>query len=278
MKPFIRISILILSVSVIGLGLAACKKEAEEPTPVIIYVTATPEGMAVPTTAVEAAPGEGSSVCNHLLWPLHDNAEWRYQLSTAEGVTEITLSSIGIEEGAFLYANSAEASLMCRDNAIIGLPPLPVGDPSLGSGIIGNNPIGDTLPSESRLLPYGKPAWWDIQMTAGGTIDLPQGSGGTISGGTIVLAHETEQLENVTVPAGTFLALAVKQDAFFDLQLQLADGSAERVLINTTSRIDYAEGAGPVRVSYLGGMISTSGTSIPLEGGSTLELVEARIP
>ncbi|MBN1121301.1 MAG: hypothetical protein JXJ17_09485 [Anaerolineae bacterium] len=277
MKPFTRIIILILSISVIGLGMAACKKEAEEPTPAIIYVTATPEGMA-PPTAVEAAPGEVSGVCNHLLWPLHDSAEWRYQLSTAEGTSEIILSSIAIEDGAFLYAGDYEASILCQDNAIIGLPPLPSGDPSLGMGITGSNPIGNYLTYESELLPLGQPAWWDIQMNAGGTINLPEGLGGTITSGSIVLVHETEQLENVTVPAGTFLALAIKQDALFDLQLQLADGSAARVLINTAARIHYAEGAGPVRVSYLGGMISTNGSAIPLEGGATLELVGVTIP
>ncbi len=279
MKPLTQTTILILSISVIGLGMTACKKEAEEPTPAIIYVTATPEGQIAPTPA-GAMPGYvPSGVCNHLLWPLHDSAEWRYQLSTADGVTEIVLSSIAIEEGAFLYTGSgAEASILCQDNAIIGLPPLPIGDPSFGSGITGSNPIGDYLTYESELLPLGQPVWWDVQLTAGGVIDLPQGLGGAITGGSIVLVHETEQLENVTVPAGSFLALAVKQDALFDLQLQLGDGSAARVLINTAARIHYAEGVGPVKVSYLGGMISTSGTSIPVEGGSTLELIGVTIP
>jgi hypothetical protein len=274
MKPFTRIIILIMSTSVIGLGMAACKKEAEEPTPVVIYVTATPEGQIAPTPA-GAIP---SSVCNHLLWPLHDGAEWHYRINTAEGTSEITLSSIAIEDGAFLYVGDYEASILCQNNAIIGLPLLPLGDPSFEMGITGSNPIGDYLTYESELLPLGQPAWWDIQMNAGGTISLPEGLGGTITGGSIVLVHETEQLENVTVPAGTFLALAVKQDALFDLQLQLGDGSFERVLINTAARIHYAEGAGPVKVSYLGGMISTTGTSIPVEGGSTLELVGVTIP
>jgi hypothetical protein len=274
-KPFTRIAFLILSVSVIGLGMGACQKEEEEPTPIIIYVTATTEGLITPTPAGEYV---ASSVCSHLLWPLHDDAEWRYQVSTAEGINEIVLSSIAIEEGAFLTADGHDASILCQDNAIIGLPPLPLGDPTFGTGITGSNPIGDFLPLESTLLPFGIPASWDIQMNAGGTIDLPDGLGGTISGGSIVLVHQTEQLENVSVPAGTFLALAVGQDALFDLQIQGADDSVNRVLINTVTRIHYAEGVGPVKMSYLGGTISATGTAIPLEGGSTMELIEVRGP
>ncbi len=266
-------------IAVCGLTLTACLSQPA-PTPNVIYITATPAMTLSPTPPQVAAPDTERSPCEHLLWPLRDGASWTYEMVAPEGITELTLTSAVGEFGVTLAVDGQERSLICGEDALSGLPPLPVGHPGLGREIVGQNPAGSYLPTPALLLPFGQPATWDQESDAAGTINLPfpGGESAPIVGGKIVLIQQTQELATVSVPAGEFLSLPVRQDVLFDLQVQLPGGTAESVLISVAARHYYAEGVGLVRANYDGGTVSTQGGAWPLEAGLELRLVRIDIP
>lgn len=238
---------------------------AEPPTP-------------VPASTPVSAPGP----CEHLLWPLVDGASWTYRLTTPDGGEQAVelAASVG-DVGATLTAGGEARQLICGEGALAGLPPLPVAHPALGTGLTGTNPRGDLLPAPAVLLPLGQPAGWDMELDAGGVIALPGPEGSAtlpVTGGRLVLIHETGELETVSTPAGDLLALPVQRDALFDLQVQAEDGSTRSVIVSASSRLYYAEGVGLVRVEYLGGMVSTEEGAAPLDPGARLELAAYDLP
>ncbi len=273
-----RLALLLLICSaVLSLALVACQRPTAT-SPTVIYVTATPEPTPAPTPiAPQGEPGG----CEHLLWPLRDGASWVYRLAAGGEVRDIVLTTSVGPTGATLTADGQERALICGEDMLAGLPPLPLGHPGLGPGITASNPIGEYLPAPARLLPLGQPANWDQEGAASGMIRLPIGSGDDwlpITGGKVVLIQSTLELESVSVPAGDFLALPVQQDVLLDVQVQLADGAMENVLISAAARQYYAEGVGLVLARYDGGTVSTSAGAWPLEAGLSLELVSWSLP
>lgn len=235
-------------------------------------------GPTVDTRATLRAPGP----CEHLLWPLRDGASWTYRLLAPDGSeTPVELvASVG-EAGATLTSGGHTAALICGEGVLAGLPPLPAAHPDLGSSLTGSNPTGALLPSPSVLLPLGQPTGWDLEVDAGGEMTIPGEAGATVlpvTGGKLVLIHETDELQHVEVPAGEFLALPVMRDVLFDARLQAADGSEQSAIVSASSRLHYAEGVGLVRIEYLGGIVSTADGAAPLEPGMVLELVAYNLP
>ncbi len=280
-----RISLYLFVVALLSLTISGCLPRATPAAPTIIYVTATPAEAALPTPElpeqVEVAPVEGGDACAHLLWPLRDGAAWTYQLAEPGGTTAIELAADVGEFGATLRANGQERTLICGEGALAGLPPLPPGHPALGNGITTSNPSGDLLPTPAILLPLGQPAAWDQELEAGGTIPIPiENDAGAlpISTGKIAFVNETAELETIGVPAGEFLALPVRQDVFFDLEVTRPSGATQNVIISLSTRTYYAEGIGPVLIHYDGGIASTQEGTWALEPGPVLELVSYTIP
>ncbi len=236
-------------------------------------------GLPTPQPAASVPP---SNPCDHLLWPLgRSGATWTYRLITLAEETEIVLASNVTSEGVTLTAHGQTSRMYCGDASIAGLPPLPVAHPELGFGVVGINPVGDYLPAPAYLLPLGHVTGWDQELDAGGAIRLPFVEGGEalpVLGGKLVLIQEAGALETIRVPTGEFLALPVHQDVFLDLQLQFPDGAAHNTIVSATVRHYYVEGVGLIKVSYDGGMVSTSDGAWPLEGGAVLELVDVSLP
>ena len=252
----------------------------EVPTPTLsapAEIAPTPE----PPTPMPVTPVSAPGPCEHLLWPLVDGASWTYRLTTPEGEQTIELAASVGDVGATLTADGESRQMICGEGALAGLPPLPVAHPALGTGLTGGNPRGDLLPAPGTLLPLGQPAGWDIELDAGGMITLPGEEGSTtlpVTGGRLVLIHETGELETISTPAGDLLALPVNRDALFDLEVTAADGSTRSVIVSASSRLHYAEGVGLVRAEYRGGMVSTEDGAWPLDPGSVLELTAYSVP
>lgn len=172
-------------------------------------------------------------------------------------------------------------TLSCFDGALSGLPPLLIGHPDLGNGVTGANPLGSYLPAPAQLLPLGTPVTWDQELDAGGTITLPfvdSGTPLTITGGKVVLFNTSGEVETVSVPAGTYMALPIHQDALYQLQVSLPDGTILDALISAAALLHFVEGVGLVKVSYEGGTISTPSTAWELEPGLSLELLNLTLP
>lgn len=240
-------------------------------------ITGTTGPTADPRATLRA-PGP----CEHLLWPLRDGATWTYRLLSPDGgETSIDLVARVGETGATLSSEGRTAALICGDGVLAGLPPLPAAHPDLGRRLAGANPTGALLPAPSVLLPLGQPTGWDLEVDAGGELAIPGEAGATVlpvTGGQMVLIHETGELQHVAVPAGEFLALPVMRDVLLDARLQGADGSEQSAIVSASSRLHFAEGVGLVRVEYLGGIVSTAGGATPLEPGMVLELVAYNLP
>ena len=111
------------------LALAGCAGAAPAPdTPNVVYVTATPPVIAADVPA-------GDSPCTHLLWPLDAGNQWTYRLTTADATTEQALRAELAPSGAVVLASGLDARpMICGEDALAGLPPLPVGHPALGAG------------------------------------------------------------------------------------------------------------------------------------------------
>jgi hypothetical protein len=280
-----------LSAAVVAVMCAGCVA-SDGPSPSLIDLpTAPPTPTADPTAAatlpfVTLAPGEAGvfptpatryppGPCHHLLWPLDEYAVWTYTLTSPQESTPITLTAIPTAEGADLELDGITVTVACADSAVVGLPPHLAGHPDLGAGIAGSDAQGFFLPPLARLLPLGQPAAWDMQMAASGMIALPPGQGSPplpIREGIVVLTSETGPMTSVTVPAGTFTALPIAQDIYYDLRVVWPDGTERRVLIDTSARLFFADGAGLVKIDYFGGTVSTSDETWTLPGGYRMEL------
>ncbi len=283
----------LLAAVTLALELSACVAPPESIPPTsTLAPSATPEPPAPsepaetaptpePPTPVPVTPVSAPGPCEHLLWPLVDGASWTYRLATPEGEQTVELTASVGDVGATLTADGESRQLICGEGALAGLPPLPVAHPALGTGLTGSNPRGDLLPAPGTLLPLGQPAGWDIELDAGGTITLPGEEGSAtlpVTGGRLVLIHETGELETVSTPVGDLLALPVNRDALFDLEVAAADGSTRSVIVSASLRLHYAEGVGLVRAEYRGGMVSSEDGALLLDPGSVLELTAYSVP
>ncbi len=272
------------------LGVIGCAKEPSLPTPIPtasafapILPTATNTIQPSLTPAlfqpevVSAVPG---GPCDHLLWPLRNGATWIYELTTPTATRSIT-QTVSIDGGATLMFDGQTSTLNCLDGALSGIPPGIVGHPELGNGVTATNPRGNYLPTPAELLPLGTPVAWDLELDAAGTIILPIDNEkviGQISGGKLVLFHSTEDLSEISVPAGNFMVLGIHEDAFFDLEVTLPSGKSEQVVISAGVQLYLAEGVGPVKIVYKGGSISTQEGAWILEPNSFMELSSVTIP
>lgn len=284
---------LLLPTVLVGLLITACTVEEAAPrliapptlaatsTPVPPTATVTP----VPTAVIATLPPTATPLptpgpCSHLLWPLREGAAWTYRLTTPTGTGDVTLMVSAVDAGATLITSTGQmAVLYCGVGALAGLPPLPIGHPDLGSGLTGLNPSGDYLPAAATLLPLGQPVTWDQELDAAGEVILPfSATPLAIASGKVVVISEAQALTSVSVPAGEFLALPVRQDVFFDVTVTLPDGSSQHVVISAAATAYFAEDVGLIEIAYAGGAISAPIGAWPLAAGATLELLSFAIP
>jgi hypothetical protein len=221
--------------------------------------------------------------CDHLLWPLQDGAIWQYRLTDPTGSTELTLRADTQPGGMMLALADRTSSLNCVDGALVGLLPglLGSGHPTLGGDVMGTNTRGSLLPPLADLLPLGTPTAWDMEIDLSGSIWLPLGGSlapTPIMAGRQVLFHESGELSPLTVAAGSYLALPVQQDIFYEIEVLDTGGNPIPVLISTTTQLYYVEGLGLVKAVYQGGTISAPSDAWPLEPGPVLELVSIAQP
>ncbi len=268
--------------------LSACGRFPPSPTPTLFLLPTAPPptsplpaSTATPANAAPAAlPPPGP--CSHLLWPLVDGAAWTYNQIDPSGSRQVVLSAHAAPDGMILDLDGITSRLNCLDGALAGQLPgiLGAGHPALGASLIGSAPRGSLLPDSALLLPLGAPAVWDQEMEAGGLITLPGLSPDplTVEGGRQVLFHTTAAPTTITVPAGAFTALPVRQDVLYEIRVRLPDGAPADVLINTALEIDLVEGIGPVAFRFMGGQVSTPSGAWPLDPGASWDLVSYRIP
>lgn len=239
--------------------------------------TPAPSPLAQVPSATPIANRPGG--CEHPLWPVRDGTIWTYQLTTATGTSEYALAVTVGEQGTQLYAGQTSSLLTCVDGAISGLLPGLVGHPALGPAITGTNPRGALLPAPDQLSPPGAAVWWDQEVMAGGMITLlDQAAPIAITGGRIVTFSQAGAVVPVDVPAGSYSALEITDDIFFEIEVAAADGTRQNVLINTRSFRYFAEGIGLIRVTFEGGSISSADGAGTLEPGAKLELVAVYLP
>jgi hypothetical protein len=231
----------------------------------------------------ETPLGSSETACLHPLWPLQDGASWTYQLADSAGTaqSQLLLEAAVSGDRVTLTAAGHTSPITCADGGLNGLPPLPIGHPDLGYYSGGENPRGAFLPEPGLLMPFGTPATWDMEIRPTGTILLPE-NGETqetsIVDGRLVIFNQSSNLEPVVIPVGSFSAVAVTQNVFFEIQVTFPDGAQQNVLINTQVQQYYAEGIGLVKSLYQGGTVSMPDSIWTLPPGPMLELVSSVIP
>jgi hypothetical protein len=280
----------LVATAALCLSVTACRGEPPQAvgpasTPSSSTVPSPPEQPATalvpePTSAEVGLAGETVGPCDHLLWPLRDGASWTYQF--ADG-SQITLTSRVTGAGALLTVGEQSGLLNCLDGALAGLPPGPfgTGHPTLGYGLQGLNPSGSFLPAPALLLPLGTSSNWDMGVDAAGTIllsGLGQSASLPVLGGKIVFYSVAEPPETITVLAGTYHALPVSQQVFYDIEVSLPDGSRQQAIVSTSARLYFVERLGLAKIVFEGGVVSTPAGTWELESGLVLELVSYAIP
>ena len=186
--------------------------------------TSTTEDPETPTTtplpAVTSAPEEIATICEHPYYPLKTGAEWNYAVSGIGEVVEQTYSVGQITEGAngtsarltlTVGGPTFENEVLCSASGLqLGeYNNITFGGPET-EGIGSFETVESTgvyLPPIDQLVPG---ATWTANYVIEGSID----TGGQVIETTqeIEVVYELEGTESISVPAGDFEALRVKQN------------------------------------------------------------------
>lgn len=269
-----RISLLIILI----LALTACRGGEIEDPPTL---TALPTTMPAPSTtppgglSLPALTGE----CENYLWPLKTGVRWTYLSTRGETVT----MSVGEPAGGIdLLTELGTSRLNCLETTLAGLPPAPfTGHPDLGTGVTWAAPTGEFLPAAGTVSPYGSPHTWSLELIPSGQVMLSAAGYPApvpIAGGRIVVIATTATLQTLTTPAGTYNALPVSQQYFFDLTIIPPEGGEKQVLITLSATLFFAEGTGIVRMEYPGGTISMADQTAQLGSPVTYDLQSIQVP
>jgi hypothetical protein len=160
---------------------------------------------------------------------------------------------------ATLTWNGASGTLHCTTEGLIGLAPLVVIHPELGTGLVGEPVHGAFLPTLGTLLPLAVESTWDAEYTLSGPITLPLASGpveASLESGRLVIISRTLPPEVISLSFGQLTALPVEQFAFVDAQVALPDGATHGITIDMLTLLYFVEEIGLMRVRYEGGTIA----------------------
>ncbi|MGF1507316.1 MAG: hypothetical protein GYB64_18375 [Chloroflexi bacterium] len=254
----------ILLTAIVALGLAACVPLSEP-------------DLEQSTTADLSTLG---GPCDHRYWPLRDGATWTYTISGRPDLTgEVTLSTRSVDaQTAQLLTGEYAAEVTCTGGAIVGLPPglFGAGHPDLAADLQATSVNGQFLAAPESLIAAEAGTTWDHELDPTGAIGLPingQPESTPVRGGKMVVFDRLLGREQVATPAGTFDALAIQSEVFYQMQVP-----GTEVVISTTVVWYFAEVVGPVRLDFQGGTVSSPEGAWPLDGGIQLLLNAVTLP
>ena len=241
---------------------------AETTAPSAPATTTAATSPAETTAAATSAPAAGASGCDHPYYPLRQGATWTYTISGAGEPTEQTHTVTKVDSA------SAQISFKVGDVVVTNqvncsAEGLQYGSPPNMSSQLGNFSAqmevelaeGIYLPTADKLVPG---ATWDTHYVVKGTLKLGQQDVAVTND--MKFHSEVVGNEQVTVPAGTFDALKLKQQITFNIQMANVPASAPPTTFEQF--VWLAKGVGMVKNS----------TDVANAGTITTELKSYNIP
>lgn len=189
--------------------------------------TAAPAATTPPVTSAPLSVSGGSGACDNPYYPLRQGATWTYTVTGLDKPAEQTQTVTKVENG------SAEITLQtgtitvknpvdCTAEGLKfgNLPSITSQTGNLNAELTAVSSEGVYLPRADRLVPG---AQWDAHYVLKGKISMAQQAIDVTED--VKLHFEVVGSEKVTVPAGTFDALKIKQHLTIDIQMANAPAS-----------------------------------------------------
>lgn len=247
-KALIRTASLLLLV----VSLTACGGDAA-PT------AAVPENGPIATEVV-AAPTAQVDPCGNPYFPVKNKASYTYTSSGSPAGTYTFRNVINNAraEGFTLTTKYDNLTLSqtweCRPEGILatGLG-LTDAASSLAleqfTDLVASNITGVSLPAS--LAPGME---WNYALDLQGTEKVKEGQPAGSMTGHIAITFKAGNTENITVPAGTFDAIAIEVKTVNEFQVLSASGETKKINVHSTYMVWYAPGVGWIKTNGTGNL------------------------
>lgn len=200
---------------------SATSPASAQPSAVAPAATAAPAATTPPATSAPPSASGGSGACDNPYYPLRQDATWTYTVAGLDKPAEQTQTVTKVENGSAEITLqtgtlTAKNPVVCAADGLKfgNLPSVTSQSGNLSTDLTAVSSEGVYLPRADKLVP-GAP--WDARYVLKGKINMAQQAIDVTED--VKLHSEVVGSEKVTVAAGTFDALKIKQHFTFDIQM-----------------------------------------------------------
>lgn len=242
-----------LGVLLLAIALAAC---GSSPTP-----TAPPVDLPAPVVTA-AVPTAQPNLCNNIYYPVKNKAVYKYTStgSSAGAYSFQNVISRSTRKGFTVTSRFKKAVNRLRwECKPEGLAAMGIGLTDMASSMAlrqftnftASNVTGVSLPA--NLAPGME---WAYAFDLQGTERVKPGEPAGNIAGRISMNYKAGNIGNVTVPAGSFDALAIEVKTSTEFQIVRANGQNQQIVSFATYTIWYAPGVGWIKSNGSGNLNS----------------------
>lgn len=236
----------IAGVILLAFILAACGSQGTPTVPPVAVEPTQP-------VAVQPTAGAASEVCGNLYYPVKNKASYNYSSSDSpagafsfrNNITEA--SPAGFTLTTRYRKLSIVQTWSCKPEGLVAsIPGFTDAASTLAferfTNITASNVTGVNLPA--NLAPGME---WKYALDMQGTEKVAQGQPAGTMTGHVDISYKALQVESVTVPAGTFDAIAIEVQTVSEFNIVSATGEAQKISIDSVYTYWYAPGIGWIK-------------------------------
>ncbi len=216
------------------------------------FADSTPPAQDLPLAGEATSTWKAESGCDNLYYPVTAGAYWQYSVhSSTIGNYDLTRVIHSVNESGFtVQSHDSSGTIVLdrwgcdsgdlRDLELPGGPAGAVAAAGVSGTLTSINNQGVTLPA---LIHAGDS--WSQEMDLVGDIEI-EGSLFPVTDASYTINYQAIGMEEVAVPAGSFLALRIEERLFYDMTVKI-EGIEVPVQSGADLTLWYAPGVGLVR-------------------------------